>query len=272
MTRKSLVLYSKSPTPQINERAFFMKIQLIRNATMKITYGRCTILTDPMLAPKDKYEPFAGNARNPTIDLPFSVQEVISEINGVMVTHDHPDHFDPDACAVLPKEIPLFCQPGDDVRFIKEGFRSVTPITTSHIWEEVTIVRTGGQHGSGDILKLTGSVSGFVLKAKGEPTVYWVGDSIWCEPVSETIKTHQPDIIITHSGGAVLPGGPPIIMDDKQTLSTIRAHTEGVVVAIHMEALDHCTVTREDLRRMAKKASIPASRFFIPEDGETITF
>jgi len=31
-----------------------MKIQLIRNATMKITYADRTILTDSMLPPKDE--------------------------------------------------------------------------------------------------------------------------------------------------------------------------------------------------------------------------
>ena len=45
-----------------------MKIQLIRNATMKITYAGRTILSDPMLAPKGDFKSFAGIARNPTIE------------------------------------------------------------------------------------------------------------------------------------------------------------------------------------------------------------
>jgi len=45
-----------------------------------------------------------------------------------------------------------------------------------------------------------GNVSGFVLQADGEPTVYWVGDSIWCEHVEKAIKTFQPEIVIIHSG------------------------------------------------------------------------
>jgi len=47
-----------------------MKIQLIRNATMKLTYAGKTILTDPMLSAKNAYDPFAGVARNPTVELP----------------------------------------------------------------------------------------------------------------------------------------------------------------------------------------------------------
>jgi L-ascorbate metabolism protein UlaG (beta-lactamase superfamily) len=225
-----------------------MKIQLIRNATMRITYAGRTILTDPMLAPKDAYKPFADLARNPTIELPFQVEEIVKGIESVVVTHNHPDHFDKAASAALPKGIPVFCQPGDEVRMTEDGFRNVIPVEKSHTWEGITITRTGGQHGKGKVLEFIGKVSGFVFQANGEPTVYWVGDSIWCEPVENAIKRFKPDIIITHSGGAKMPGFEFIIMDAEQTLNTVNASPEAVVVAIHMEALDHCGVTRETLR------------------------
>jgi len=254
------------------QKGFFMKIQLIRNATMKITYAEHTILTDPLLAQKDAYEPFAGIARNPTIELPFEVEEILKGVESVVVSHDHPDHFDKAASASLPNMIPVFCQPGDEVRFAEVGFRNVIPIETSYTWEGITITRTGGKHGKGKILKFTGEVSGFVFQANGEPTVYWVGDSIWCEPVENTIEMFKPGIIITHSGGATIPGFESIIMDGEQTLKTVNASQDAVVVAIHMEALDHCRVSRETLRQMADRAAIPSSRLMIPEDGETIAF
>lgn len=249
-----------------------MKIQLIRNATMKITYAGRTILTDPMLSPKDELDPFAGIARNPTIELPFQTEEIVNNVESVIVSHDHPDHFDKAASLVLPKVTPVFCQPGDEGRMTEEGFQNVLPIETSHTWEGITITRTGGKHGKGKILEYLGEVSGFVFQANGEPTVYWVGDSIWCEEVENAIKMFNPDIIITHSGGATLPGHEPIVMDGEQTLTTVNASPEAVVVAIHMEALDHCPVSRDTLRQMADEAAIPASRLMIPKDGETITF
>gem|GEM_PF-5474990 len=42
------------------------------------------------------------------------------------------------------------------------------------------------------VLKFIGKVSGFVFQASGEPTVYWVGDSIWCEPVKIRSKSFSP--------------------------------------------------------------------------------
>jgi L-ascorbate metabolism protein UlaG (beta-lactamase superfamily) len=249
-----------------------MDIQLIRNATMKITYGGRTILTDPMLSPKGDFKSFAGIARNPTIELPLPIEAIVDGVESVVVSHDHPDHFDKAASAALPKMTPVFCQPGDVGKMTDEGFQSVIPIERFYTWQGITITRTTGQHGSGKVLEFIGNVSGFVFQAEGEPTVYWVGDSIWCEPVENAIEQFEPDIVITHSGGAKLPGFETIIMDAAQTLTTLNASREAVVVAIHLEALDHCHVSRQTLRQAADASAIPASRLIIPLDGQTISF
>ena len=168
-----------------------MKLQLIRNATMKITYAGRTILTDPMLSPKYAVRSFAGVSKNPTVELPFSLEDVVNGVEGVVVTHCHPDHFDEAASAAVPKGIPVFCQPGDDLRFADEGFRSVTSIINSHTWQGITITRTEGRHGRGKVLERMGNVSGFVFQADGEPIVYWAGDSIWCEARGKRHKNVQ---------------------------------------------------------------------------------
>ena len=47
---------------------------------------------------------------------------------------------------------------------------------------------------------------------------------------------------------------------------------EATIVAIHMEALDHCPVSRENLRQRAEKELDRPSRLMIPKDGEEIAF
>ncbi|HCL56321.1 MAG TPA: MBL fold metallo-hydrolase [Spirochaetia bacterium] len=249
-----------------------MKIQFIRNATMKINYAGKTILTDPMLSSQGSLPSFAGIAPNPTIELPFSAEDVINGIDSVLLSHTHPDHFDEKAGEVLKKTLPLFFQPGDEERIKKEGFQNASSIDSSVLWEGIKISRTGGQHGSGKILEHMGNVSGFVFQAEGEPTLYWVGDSIWCEEVEDTIKKFHPDIIIAHTGGAIVPGYDPIIMNIEQVFQLIKAVPEAKIVAVHMEALDHCPVTRKELRLSADKKVISHEKLIIPEDGETISF
>jgi L-ascorbate metabolism protein UlaG (beta-lactamase superfamily) len=250
-----------------------MKIQLIRNATMKIAYKGHVILTDPMLSPKGAIRPFAGIARNPTVALPLPMEDILNGVEMVLVSHGHPDHIDEAAQKELPQTTPVFCQPGDEIKMAGKGFKSVIPIESTHSWEGITITRTLGEHGKGKILERMGTVSGFVLQADDEPTVYWVGDSIWCNAVEENMRAFKPDIIVTHSGGATIPGFEPIIMDIEQTLEVAAASSEeAVVVAIHMEALDHCGVSREALRRAADSKDIPRSRLLIPDDGDIIIF
>lgn len=126
-----------------------MKIQLIRNATMKIAYKGRLILTDPMLSPKGAIKSFAGIARNPIVELPLPMGEILKGVEMVLISHGHPDHIDEVAEGALPKTIPIFCQPGDEKKIAEKGFRSVTPIVPSHTWEGITITRTEGKHGNG---------------------------------------------------------------------------------------------------------------------------
>ncbi len=248
-----------------------MKIKLIRNATMKISYAGKTILTDPMLSAKGEIRSFANIAPNPTVELNMTHAEILNETDAILISHTHPDHYDSPAVSVIPKDIPIFCQPCDEKQLQEDGFLNVTTIESSQTWNDLTLIRTGGKHGEGPILQHMGNVSGFILQAAGEPTVYWVGDSIWCEEVETVLNKYSPDIIITHSGGATIPGFQPIIMDKEQTLKVLNTCPKAKVVAVHMESLDHCTVSRQDLRRKANEAGISPTRLLIPTDGEIIT-
>lgn len=254
-----------------------MKVQLIRNATLRFEYAGKKLLLDPMLSRKGTLDPFATETRNPTVETKNSPEEIVAGVDAVFITHNHPDHFDPAAMQVLSKDLPLFVQP-DDLKHIEEaGFTDVTAVESGLSWENISITRTGGRHGSEGMLQAVpqlGNVSGFVLKSADEPVVYIVGDSVWNEEVAQVIGQHNPDIIITNSGGAKLPvpgfENDHILMDAEQTVAVARSAGDAVVIAVHMESLDHCTTGRDVLRKAADAAGIPANRLYIPEDGETV--
>ena len=75
-----------------------MHIQQIRSATVKITYGGSVFLIDPMFAQKDAYPPipmsFSPDRRWPMVDLPVSEKEILQDVDAVIMTHYHIDHFD----------------------------------------------------------------------------------------------------------------------------------------------------------------------------------
>ena len=105
-----------------------MKLQLIRNATMLLSYGGHHILTDPFLSEPHELESFGGISRNPTVALPISPAAVIAGTELVIVSHLHSDHFDAAAQKALSPKVPIFCQPGDAERILEHGFQSVTVV------------------------------------------------------------------------------------------------------------------------------------------------
>lgn len=249
-----------------------MQIQLIRSATLRITYAGHTFLIDPYLAAKHTLPSYAGNSRNPLVDLPCTPQEVLTGIEMVVISHLHSDHFDQAARDVLARDLPIYCQPGDQVRIAEYGFQVVTPIERSVLWNGITITRTPAQHGKGEVLEDMGRVSGFVFQHESEPTLYWSGDTIWYEGVQETIERVRPDVIVTHSCGATWEQKGYIVMDAEQTVAVCQAAPQSVVVATHMDSVDHATVSRTDLRTFARAHGIRDTQLLIPQDGETLSF
>jgi L-ascorbate metabolism protein UlaG (beta-lactamase superfamily) len=235
-------------------------------------YARQRVVIDPYLAAKHSRPSFTGKSPNPLVELPCAPQDVITNIDLVFISHLHSDHFDPTAQELLPKDVPILCQPDDEAEIISKGFRNVTPVAESLAWRGIKITRTLCQHGSGDVLAEMGPASGFIFEAEHEPTIYWVGDSIWNHTVAENIARVQPQIIITHSCGATWGDQVLIVMDAAQTVAVCRAAAGSTVIATHMEALDHATVSRAALRSYATAHGISPDQLLIPADGETLIF
>ena len=135
--------------------------------------------------------------------------------------------------------------------------------------------RTTGHHGFGQIGQMMGPVSGYVLKAEGFPTVYIMGDCRWEACIRDTVERFNPDYIVVNSGGAIFPEfsktDGPIIPDENevmQILDELPSHIK--LIAVHMDAIDHCQTTRAILRNEATHHEADMSRLIIPEDGETV--
>ncbi|WP_229002095.1 MULTISPECIES: MBL fold metallo-hydrolase [unclassified Rhizobium] len=226
-------------------------------------------MIDPYFAPRHSLPSFTGRSPNPMTELPRSIDDILQGVELVIVSHLHTDHFDAVAKERVPKTLPILCQPGDEGRIRDAGFTNVTPLAQSITWQGLTITPRQGSHGVGPVVEKMGLVIGFMLEADGEPTVYWAGDTVLYPPVAETIREFSPDIIVTHSCGARWDGD-LIVMDDKQTLEVSRLAPQATIVATHMEALDHATVTSQDLRQTAEASGLDPSRLLIPADGETL--
>ncbi|ETB72870.1 MBL fold metallo-hydrolase [Bacillus paralicheniformis] len=253
-----------------------MNIQQIRNATLIVEYAGKKFLIDPMLAEKGAYPPFPNAPRqdqnNPLVELPTSVDNIINKIDAVIVTHLHYDHWDEAAKEVLPKDIKLFSQNEEDATEIRNaGFKNVEVLTKDTVFEGIHLIKTKGEHGRGEVLKLAGLVCGVVFKHESEKTLYVAGDTVWYEGVQEEIDTHQPEIIVVNGGDNQFYEGGSLIMGKEDIYETHKAAPNAKIIVSHMEAVNHWGLSKEELKSFIHEKGI-SSHVLVPEDGESYSF
>jgi L-ascorbate metabolism protein UlaG (beta-lactamase superfamily) len=247
-----------------------MELRLIRHATLTVDAAGRRLLIDPMLADAGTAEAIPGTANqrpNPLVGLPEPAAALVDGLDAVLVSHLHEDHLDPAAAELLAGRYPVACQPGDEAELREQGLDDLRVVDGAIDLCGVGVARTGGRHGTGKIGEAMGPVSGFVLRAPGEPTLYVAGDTIWCDEVERALAEHDPDVIVVNAGEARFLEGDPITMDAGDVVATARA-ARGRVVAVHMEAINHCGLTRAALAEATRAAGVDVA---IPADGETLS-
>jgi L-ascorbate metabolism protein UlaG (beta-lactamase superfamily) len=249
-------------------------VRLIRHATLVIQMGNTKFLVDPMLSGKNEMEPVqnCGNdIRIPMTDLPFDQQQLahlLSGVAAVVISHTHRDHWDAAAQNLIKKDTPIICQPSDADKLRNQGFHNIHPVTDRTGWEGIEIIRTNGKHGTGEIGKKMGDVSGFIFR-NGESSIYLAGDTIWCDDVATALREYNPDTTILNAGGAQFLSGGPITMTAEDVLQVHDQWPRTRIIAVHMDTVNHCGVSRSDLSNVIRKINNPGA-IVIPQDGEQI--
>lgn len=235
-----------------------MRITLVRSATIVVELDGRRILVDPMLDDVGARPPIEGTRNqvaNPTVPLPFPAEEVVRDLDAVIVTHRHRDHLDTRGEELLPRDVPVFCQPEDEAALRTLGL-DVRPVDDALEWDGLRVTRTPARHGTGRVAELLAPVSGFVLD-----DLYLAGDTVWFEGVEETIARFAPRVAVVNAGGAEFVEGGLIVMGADDVREVVdRVPT---VLAVHMEAINHCFLERAMLA-----AAVPG--VVIPQDGESV--
>lgn len=233
--------------------------------------GEKRILVDPFLAAKNTYDPIvwtSNGLRNPMVDLPLTdkeLEQLLSTVDMVLVTHTHNDHWDVIAREMISREMPILGQPEDEQQFRNQGFSSVAPIYVKYGLEQLTFTRTGGQHGTGEIAVRMAPVSGFMIN-DGQHTLYIAGDTVWCKEVEDALRVYKPDFIVLNAGAAQFDMGDPITMTADDVLTVAKHSDAAKIVCVHLDTVNHCHQKRPELR--AATAHDP--RIIVPDDGDII--
>lgn len=97
---------------------------------------------------------------------------------------------------------------------------------------------------------------------EADETGYVAGDTTWDEPVEQTLDRSEPDVVVLNGGEAQFDRGQPVAMD-VEGVNAVRDATDATIVVVHVEAINHCLLTRDELRSGTEDVHVPG-------DGEQI--
>lgn len=260
-----------------SERLVKMKFKHYRNATSKLIYGGYKILVDPCLSPKNtfrnvpmKYSQILNllKKEHPVHDLSDVIDDIL-DVDIVLSTHRHFDHFDKVAVKSIAKDQLIVCQKEDMKRFKREGFTYLKPIETQLEIGEMTIHRVHADHS-----KIGGVASGYILSVPNEPVVYLAGDTVYGPHIDDVFHKFKPDVVVINGGGAI-GFNQKLIMGIQDIEKTVLLKPQSDFIIVHLDEISHCTVSRKSIQEYFSidyLLSLNVRSFKYPMNGEMIVY
>jgi len=261
-----------------------MTIHHLRNATFIIESKDNFILIDPMLCEKGELPAFAyfkhKFQKNPIVDLPENSSILLSKVTHCLITHSqkwglelltHLDHFDHKGKDFLVKNnIPVATLKSDSTYLKKHNINIKNELEYFQKEDYLTgtIVAIPAKHGHGFWHNFMANGAGYFLNLPDEPSIYISGDTVLTKDVKTAINEFKPDIVVVASGNASMDIGGDILMSMDEIIELVKL-SPNKVIANHLEALNHCPLTKQQLTNELKKHNL-LDKVFIPNDGDSI--
>ncbi|UJF33978.1 MBL fold metallo-hydrolase [Paenibacillus hexagrammi] len=209
-----------------------MKVTKLPWAGIKVETDDTTLVIDPLYHFPTKF----GQPHEPF----FPLNE-FGDVDAVLVTHHHPDHFDPEAIAqAYGTEIPVYMS-SESMRFI--GPTSLKQLHGVTLGQRLLV-------GSAEI------TPAFSMDGFGDPQVSWIvkgsgrqlihcGDTLWHGHWWNIRKDYGPfDIACMPVNAAIVnfrgdpPSGQPISLSPEQAVSAAHVLGAKTLIPIHYKAID----------------------------------
>ena len=231
-------------------------LTFVGTATTIIRCGSFTILTDPNFLNRGQRAYLGHGLSSRRLTQPAVRAEELPDLDAVVLSHLHGDHFDRVARRHLDRQLPIITTPHASRRlqgwhgFSRAvGLQTWTSHTMTKAGETLTVTAMPGRHGPGALRALLPPVMGAMLEfgtADGGVgwRIYLSGDTLLFDEL-RLIPQRYPEIplAVLHLGTTTLPGGLMVTMDHRQGCDLIEILNSKQVVPIH---LDDYTVFKFD--------------------------
>ena len=259
-------------------------LQFVGTATTIIRYGPFTILTDPNFLHRGQRAYLGHGLSSRRLTEPALRPEQLPELDAVVLSHLHGDHFDRVARRHLNRQVPIITTPHASRRLQgRHGFSQAIGIQpwASHSLvkdgETFTVTALPGRHGPGVLQTLLPPVMGSMLEfgdtaGRIRYRLYISGDTLYYDDL-RMIPQRYPDIplAILHLGTTTLPGGLVVTMDHQQGCDLIELLNPGRVVPVHLDDYGVFKFDRAAWETALNRRGL-ADRVTSLSPGETTTF
>ena len=236
-------------------------VTFIGNATTVLRLGDFTLLTDPNFVPAGSRVHLGyGLSTRRLLDPALAIDQ-LPELDAVVLSHLHGDHFDRVARRGLSPQVPILTTPQAQKTLRRWKFQAVRGLPTweTHDWsrgrQRLTVTAVPGRHGPGFADRLLPDVMGSVIELSVDGVcrlrLYQTGDTLH-RPFLAEIPRRCGDIdaMLIHLGGTrVL--GMLVTMDGAQGVELARTIRPQLTVPIHY---DDYTVMKSPLSDFLTRA------------------
>lgn len=233
-----------------------MKISMIGHSTVLIEINNFRILTDPYLGMR-------GNLVYKRTRPPACRREDLTDVDMVLVSHNHFDHVDPAFFRLLPEGTSAFAPSQTAWLTRLKGLRSVRGIAS---WESVVVNK----------IKITAVPAlhsaitrGFILESDDEPTVYFAGDTFYGKFMERVAREFKPEIVLM----PVTTFRAPLTMGEKGALAAAGTLVPKVIIPIHLGIQPRSPLIRNKQTPQSFNGRMQAakldSRMVLLEEGQS---
>ena len=250
-------------------------LAFIGNATMLLRLGGLTLLTDPSFVPRGTDVPIGYGMTTRRLTDPAMTIDELPDLDAVVLSHWHGDHFDQVAQERLDRDVPILTTPQAAGELTDLGFARPLPLDTwaTHLLVgregSVRVTSLPARHAPGPLEIALPDVMGSLLEVfDGTPgdaavaprlRLYITGDTIVYEGLREIgTRAGAIDLAILHLGGTRVMGM-TVTMDAEQGVELLGLLTPTRAAAIHYDDYDAFKSPIEDFVLAAREAGLADS-------------
>jgi len=257
-------------------------VLFIGTATALIRYRGLTILTDPNFLHRGQHVHLGYGMHSTRLTDPAMNFEDLPDVDLVILSHMHEDHFDKLVQKRLVKDMPILTTASAARKLRALGFRRAFPL---HTWDRVEVRKGGtsaritsmpGRHGPLLVSTMLPAVMGSMVEfrreaARGSYRMYVSGDTLVYSDLLEIPRRYpKVDLALLHLGGTRVMGV-LVTMNAEQGIEAMRIIHPDLAIPIHYNDYDVFKDPLDEFVRAVNAAGLQ-DRVHYLHHGETYTF